>query len=390
MVLQSRKNKGFQLLNEIIWLTILTLGAMLLFSVIGLRLTSALYHIDYFTLMSGNYSDATTQVISALKFLNLFTTLGTFLVPVIGIPLINKEKPLEFLMLDKSPGLMTILQATALFLLLFPFLEWLINFNQGIHLPVAFGQAEEWIRAKEAQMEQLTEQFLTMVSLRDMFLNLLIVAFIPAMLEELYFRGLVQKLAHKWFGNIHFAIIFTAIFFSAVHLQFLGFLPRFLLGFLFGYLFYWTGSIWTTVFAHFLNNGLAVILLYLGQKGIINYQMDQPMNSSNTTIIFSFAVAALFFLALAFYYNRKRDKTKDWVMVCTSFTVAEAEIVKGNLENEGIIAVVVNKKDSSYLSFGAVEVYVKPEDEERAKEIISHENIPLESENDTEEETEKI
>ena len=382
-LIESGSNRGAGLLSEIIWLTVLTLGSMILFSLVGVPLTVALYKVNYSSLLSSDYANATDQVIRALKFLNFITTLGTFLVPVIALPYLMRQKPVEYLSLNKPLKPLAVLQVVVIFLLIFPFLDWLVNFNNNLHLPESMAATDQWIRAKETQMQSLTQAFLQMDSFDDMLANLLLVAFIPALLEELYFRGLVQNLVHKWFGNTHAAVIFTAIFFSAVHLQFLGFIPRFLLGFLFGYLFFWTGSIWTTVFAHFLNNAIAVVLVYLGQNGVINYQMDQPMNSSNMTVIVSIALTATFFFALAVYYNRKRDKTKDWVKVFTSYTVAEAEIVKGRLDAAGIEVVMMNKKDSTYLTFGSVELYVKPEEEQRALQIVNSEEETTEEDTET-------
>jgi uncharacterized protein len=365
------KHSYWDTFREFVLLFILTMGSLLIFSMIGLRLTTALYNVDYYSLISNDYSESSQNIIAALKFLNFFTTLGTFIVPVILIPIILKQKPLEFLKMNKAPGLIIFVQVTALLFFLYPFLEWLIGFNSNLHLPEFMGSLDEWLRSKEAQETQLTKLFLNMPTAGQMFSNLLLVALAPAILEELFFRGLVQKLVNKWLGNIHFAIIFTSIFFSAVHLSFSGFLPRFLLGFIFGYLFYWTGNIWTTVFAHFLNNAAAVLLVFIAQKGFINYQIDKPMNNGTLVIIICFGVFAAFFLLLAKYYARKRDKTDDWVNVYSTNNVSEAEIIKGKLENEGINSVIVNKRDSSYVVFGPVEVFVNPEDSTKAKEIIS-------------------
>ena len=86
------------------------------------------------------------------------------------------------------------------------------------------------------------------------------VAMIPAIGEELLFRGVLQKQLIKGLGNAHVAIILTAVIFSAFHLQFLGFFSRALLGMLFGYLYYWSKNMWYPILTHFTNNGLALLL----------------------------------------------------------------------------------------------------------------------------------
>ena len=104
---------------------------------------------------------------------------------------------------------------------------------------------------------------------------MLIIALIPAFGEELLFRGLIQKGLFKSWGNIHLAIWLSAFLFSALHLQFLGFIPRFLIGGLLGYLFFWSGSIWLPILAHFVNNATAVLLSFMINKGVINKELEE-------------------------------------------------------------------------------------------------------------------
>ena len=99
-----------------------------------------------------------------------------------------------------------------------------------------------------------------------MLFNIFLIAFIPAMGEELFFRGALQGALRDWKG-IKTAIWITAIVFSAIHLQFYGFVPRMLLGAFFGYLIFWSNSIWPAVLAHFVNNVMAVIFYYFKYNG---------------------------------------------------------------------------------------------------------------------------
>ena len=108
------------------------------------------------------------------------------------------------------------------------------------------------------------------------------------------------------------------------------------------------------------------------------------MNSSNIVLILSFGITALIFLYLANYYNKKRDKKSDWVKVHETEKVSEAEILKGRLEDHDIDAVIMNKRDSSIQTFGQVEIYVKPADEEAARRILSDQPTEAPTENETE------
>src|SRR5690606_2422366 len=119
-----------------------------------------------------------------------------------------------------------------------------------------------WMKVQELQMEKITEKILQVTSFSGLLLNLLVIAIIPAIGEELLFRGCLQPVFHRWTKNIHIAIWITAIIFSAIHVQFYGFIPRMLMGAVFGYMLYWGRSIWLPIIAHFINNATAVIYTF--------------------------------------------------------------------------------------------------------------------------------
>jgi hypothetical protein len=152
-------------------------------------------------------------------------------------------------------------------------------------LPDALRELEDWMRDAEAQAAKLTEAFMAMPTMGSFLFNMLMIAVLPAIGEEIMFRGLIQRLLKDWLGNIHIAIFISALLFSAMHMQFFGFLPRMLLGMVFGYLFYWTGSLWIPIFAHFIQNGMVVVVTYLGQQGIIGGDYENFGTSGNVVVI---------------------------------------------------------------------------------------------------------
>jgi CAAX protease family protein len=127
-----------------------------------------------------------------------------------------------------------------------------------------------WMKEKEDWASQLIDLFMTGSSFLSMLLNLLIIALIPAVGEELIFRGVFQKIFQKMVGSGHIAILITSVLFSAVHFQFFGFLPRLILGLIFGYLFLWSGSLWLPVISHFVNNAIPTVGAYLKGWNAIN------------------------------------------------------------------------------------------------------------------------
>ena len=100
----------------------------------------------------------------------------------------------------------------------------------------------------------------------DYISSLIVIALLPALFEETLFRGAIQNLFSRWFKMPLVAIVATAIIFSAVHGSYLGFLSRFALGAVLGYMFYLTGNIWLNIIAHFFNNALALTYLYFSTK----------------------------------------------------------------------------------------------------------------------------
>ena len=114
------------------------------------------------------------------------------------------------------------------------------------------------MKAMEASAMALTERFLAADGIGGLLLNLGLMALLPALAEEMSFRGVLQGVLSPQ-RHTHVAIWVTAFIFSAIHMQFYGFIPRMMMGALFGYVFVWTGSLWVPIVMHFINNGIAVV-----------------------------------------------------------------------------------------------------------------------------------
>ena len=136
-----------------------------------------------------------------------------------------------------------------------------------------------WAMGLEETYKKAMVAITQMKSVNDLFVNLLLVAFIPAVVEELYFRGALQKTVKDWFGNAIVAIVITAIIFSAFHFSFFGFLSRMTLGILLGLIYEYTKTIWLPIILHFINNGVAIVVLFLVRNDVkkTNQLMDEGM-----------------------------------------------------------------------------------------------------------------
>lgn len=167
-----------------------------------------------------------------------------------------------------------------------------IEWNSGMRLPDALQGIETWMRDKEDQLAELTT-FLTQFSSPGQFLiAMVVIGVIPAIGEELLFRGIIQrKLTEEWV-NVHTAIWVSAALFSAIHVQFYGFLPRMLLGALFGYLYYWSGRLTVSIFAHFVNNGFMIAMIYLHHRKVVDVDIEDTGSVSWTAALASLVVSA--------------------------------------------------------------------------------------------------
>ncbi len=177
------------------------------------------------------------------------------------------------------------------------FAEW----NADLHLPAAWKDLEEWIRSREELALSLTQFFTTFANSGEFIIAFIVIALLPAVGEEIVFRGMIQKELSRSV-SIHAAVWISAALFSAIHFQFFGFVPRLLLGALFGYLYYWSGSLLLAMFAHFVNNGFIVVMLLLYQRG----QVQLDPNSTEALPLMVVVPATLLFAALLFQFKRQQ------------------------------------------------------------------------------------
>lgn len=234
---------------------------------------------------------------SAFLLLQAISSAGLIIVPLIYLRYTEHVNPAILFPLPKRPLLTLILLAligTNFVIGISPVVEW----NAGIHFPAFMKGFEEWARQQEDLASKVTDQFTQFKTPTDLVIGIVVIALIPGIGEELVFRGLFQNEFYRWSRNPHVAIWTAAILFSAIHVQFFGFVPRALLGALFGYLYYWSGSLLVPMFAHFFHNGFTVVMLYLHEHGQISMDMNNdaaaPWSAVFVTGIFVVVLLTVF------------------------------------------------------------------------------------------------
>jgi membrane protease YdiL (CAAX protease family) len=251
--------------------------------------------------------------VTTLKILQGVSVVLIFIIPAVVFAILFTKARIRYLGILNKAGWKTMLISGVGMVLALPLINGLAELNQHMHLPASFQYIEEWMAQSEAQMKDLTEAFMRGTSVNTLLLNLFVIAFLAALSEELFFRGVVQKVLIECFKNKHVGVWIGAILFSAFHLQFFGFFPRMLMGAYLGYLFVWSGSLWPGIFAHFLNNGLATYGTWLMNRGAVSKDMD-TFGSSQQDWIYVFISGALVIVSLALVYRTEKKKQSELLM----------------------------------------------------------------------------
>lgn len=240
-----------------------------------------------------------TEVVPALKFMQFLHSLGIFIFPVLAFAYVTSEDFLKRLSMKSAINPIHIALTILLMITAIPIINYMVELNGQMKLPAYLKDLELWMRSKEDSAEVITESFMRMDNFLSYSINLVVIGLLPAIGEELLFRGFLQGQLIKRTGNIHLAIWLSAFLFSAMHLQFYGFFPRFILGAVFGYLFVWSGSLWIPVLAHFINNAGAVSLQYFLGREFTEDNIDSFGTSGSDVF---YLIASIFLFSVLIYY----------------------------------------------------------------------------------------
>ena len=204
-----------------------------------------------------------------------------FIAPPIILYAFTRTEPMRQIGFRKpAHGWMVLIGILLMFVSL-PLTNILGTWNEKVN----FGEfLETFLKMMEDAAGDLTQRMLEVDTIWGLLGNLLVIALIPAIGEELTFRGVVQQALTRR-CNPHVAIWLSAFIFSFIHFQFYGFLPRMFLGLILGYLFYYSGSLWTSILMHFINNGTAVVVAFLDYKGITDIDWEHFGSTSNVALL---------------------------------------------------------------------------------------------------------
>lgn len=230
----------------------------------------------------------------------LINHLTTFVIPgVVFSYFFYKKMWTKSLRINVFPKVINLLLGSMLILAAFPLAQFAYWLNMQIPMP-------SFLVEMEQGTAEMVKNLLIVDQPHELWFNLFVIAVIPAIGEEFIFRGILQKKLMEQFKKPHVAIWVAALIFSAIHMQFQGFLSRMLLGAILGYLYHWTGNLWVPIIAHLVNNAVQIIGQYFFQKGMIDVNLDDSMVEVNWPItIIAFVMVGVLSYTIMRLNNKK-------------------------------------------------------------------------------------
>ncbi|MBD5317592.1 MAG: CPBP family intramembrane metalloprotease [Bacteroides sp.] len=233
-----------------------------------------------------------TGTTKMLRLSTLFQDIFMFILPAVATAMLSSRLPANFLCISKGFTLQALLVAVLLMIVSVPFQNAVIHWNETLSLPESMASVEAWMKAAEERAQQNIGVLMGGTSVPDLIVSILIVGVLAALSEELFFRGALQRILQGNGAKAHMAIWTAAVIFSAFHLQFYGFFPRLLLGAFFGYLLWWSGSLWLPVTVHAFNNIIVVTSDWHARRYATDNISESLGNSSIAVILLSVVLTA--------------------------------------------------------------------------------------------------
>jgi membrane protease YdiL (CAAX protease family) len=302
----NNNKRSFRLYNEKPLLQLLV--SLMIILGVGMALTLLLlfagkliFNADVYVFQK-SASALSTNELSFMRYVLILQDVAIFIIPSVIILRLMKPDDGKGMAELKLPELKEIGLVAILAFCLFPITGFTGQINSAMHFPDSLSGVEQWMIRQEDKANDLLYLLIVADTFPAMLLNLLMIAILPAIAEELIFRGVFQKIFYRLFRSGHLAIWFTALIFSTIHFQFFGFIPRLILGLVFGYLFYWSGTLWLPVISHFLNNAFPVILAYIQGAE----KLKAPVDISLLHQVLILPVPVISGLLILFYFRHKR------------------------------------------------------------------------------------
>lgn len=283
---------------QLVLLVALALAGLAMATTLGFMAWAVIFGVNSLELLAQGGNVAEMGNLNFIRYSQVISHLGLFIIPSVVFAILVGRQPLQYLNGNQKPLLTSVLLAILAIVAALPLVNYLMAFNAGLQLPEALAGIEAWMKTAEERAKMITHAFLEVDTWQGLAFNIFMIAVIPSIGEEFVFRGILQKIFRQWTGNAHLAVWISAFLFSAMHMQFYGFLPRLFLGAVLGYMLVSTGNIWVPVLAHFFNNTAAVTVFYLKHNNYITVDIEQIGLGSGAFLYAIFSLIATVMLLL--------------------------------------------------------------------------------------------
>jgi len=284
----------------------ITFALAFIASLIGLAIIASVNHLSLLQLSTLSQGDfAKPQNAGIVRGLLVVQFFGIFLLPSLVFAYLADPKPLEFAGLKKPDRIGFIFLGTLIILCSYLMVEWLGVLNEKLVQNFLGKTTQQWIQKGESDVSGTLQNILTMNNSRDLITSIFLVGVLAAIGEELFFRGIVQRIFIQVFKNPWIGIIVTAAIFSAAHGQFLGFIPRMILGMILGALYWYSGSLLPAIVGHFVFNSLQILLVYYKVTDV----NQQNSSGSSDKFLPVIGITAMIVVIVLLNYLRKRSIT---------------------------------------------------------------------------------
>ena len=301
--------RGMKPFAKLMFALFVMVASVFIFMVVGMIAVIPIYGLGGLMSSMSETSLNSPEGINLLKYFQVIQSIGLFVVPPFIIGWLYQGNFSEYLKINRSTRVQSFLLASFCLLAVIPFINFLGAINSQMTFPESLSGLEGWMKNMENAAQVMIEKFMKVDGISGLMFNIFMIAVLPALGEELMFRGVIQRIFSDWTKNYHWGIWISAFLFSALHMQFYGFLPRMALGAMFGYLLVWTGTMWVPILAHFVNNLMGVLGYFLIGKGVLSKDIEEWGTGSEQfpLVVISFlAVGILLFVI----FRSEQAKTK--------------------------------------------------------------------------------
>lgn len=234
---------------------------------------------------------------------SILQSIFAFIFPALCAGFFSGRKTLTFLGLIHSPSWKNIAGIIIVYLIGLPFLNQVIYWNENLVFPDSMAGLYEQLKQWEVMNERVSQILLNDKSVYGLISGILVIGVLTGFSEELFFRGALQTTLGETGLKKNGSVWVAAIIFSFLHFQFFGFVPRLMLGALFGYYLLSTSSLWNSVIAHALNNSLVVITVWLAENGNQSIAFEMVGVNEKGVPVIAIISGCLLVIFFKFFFN---------------------------------------------------------------------------------------